>query len=74
MNAGTTVASVADMNDLILGKEKLMSRKWEKIKEGMALIFRIEAIENETFDAVLEYISPKGIEEDGAIQLEISCP
>ncbi len=29
------------------------------------------AIEGETFDATLEHIAPKGVEEDGAIQFEI---
>lgn len=72
MNAGTTVASVADMNDLIF-EGKVDESEVGKIKEGMALILRIGAIENETFDAVLEYISPKGIEEDGAIQFEIKA-
>ena len=34
---------------------------------------KIGAIEDETFEAVLEYISPKGVEEDGAIQFEIKA-
>lgn len=70
MNAGTTVASVADMGDLIF-EGKVDESEVGKIKEGMNLILKIGAIENETFDATLEYISPKGVEEDGAIQFEI---
>ena len=42
-----------------------------KIKPGMDLILKIGAIEDETFDATLEYISPKGVEDNGAIQFEI---
>lgn len=72
MNAGTTVASVADMTDLVF-EGKVDESEVGKIKEGMSLILRIGAIEDETFDAVLEYISPKGIEEDGAIQFEIKA-
>jgi HlyD family secretion protein len=72
MNEGTTVASVADMSDLVF-EGKVDESEVGKIKEGMNLIMRIGAIENETFDAVLEYISPKGIEEDGAIQFEIKA-
>ena len=72
MNEGTTVASVADMGDLVF-EGKVDESEVGKIKEGMNLIMRIGAIENETFDAVLEYISPKGIEEDGAIQFEIKA-
>jgi HlyD family secretion protein len=37
------------------------------------LILKIGAIESETFEAILEYISPKGVEEDGAIQFEIKA-
>jgi len=40
---------------------------------GMHLLMTIGAIENEVFDAFLEYISPKGIEEGGAIQFEIKA-
>lgn len=72
MNAGTTVAFVANMNDLVF-EGKVDESEVGKIKEGMALILRIGAIENETFDAVLEYISPKGVEEEGAIQFEIKA-
>ncbi len=72
MNDGTTVAAVADMSDLVF-KGKVDESEVGKIKEGMALILRIGAIENESFDAVLEYISPKGVEEDGAIQFEIKA-
>jgi len=44
-----------------------------KIKEGMELILSIGAIENEKFTAILEHISPKGVEENGAIQFEIKA-
>lgn len=72
MNAGTTVASIADMSDLVF-KGNVDESEVGKIKEGMPLILRIGAIEGETFDAVLEYISPKGVEEEGAIQFEIKA-
>ncbi len=72
MNEGTTVASVADMSDLVF-EGKVDESEVGKIKEGMDLILRIGAIENESFEAVLEYISPKGVEEDGAIQFEIKA-
>jgi len=42
-----------------------------KIKEGMPLRITIGAIENELFDAELEYISPKGVEQNGAIQFQV---
>lgn len=72
MNAGTTVTSIADMSDLVF-EGKVDESEVGKIKEGMALILKIGAIEDETFEAVLEYISPKGVEEEGAIQFEIKA-
>jgi HlyD family secretion protein len=69
-NEGTTIASVADMSSLIF-KGKVDESEVGKIKEGMDLILTIGAIENESFNAILEYISPKGVEENGAIQFEI---
>ena len=71
-NEGTTIATVADMNDLIF-EGKVDESEVGKIKEGMDLILTIGAIEDEEFDAVLEYVAPKGVEENGAIQFEIKA-
>ncbi len=71
-NEGTTIATVADMSDLIF-EGKVDESEVGKIKEGMDLILTIGAIENLNFNAVLEYISPKGVEENGAIQFEIKA-
>ncbi|MCH8555801.1 MAG: efflux RND transporter periplasmic adaptor subunit [Schleiferiaceae bacterium] len=69
-NDGTTVAVIANMNDMIF--EGLIDEsEVGKIKEGMDLLVSIGAIENETFPAQLEYIAPKGSEANGAIQFEI---
>ncbi|MEM7161372.1 MAG: efflux RND transporter periplasmic adaptor subunit [Bacteroidota bacterium] len=71
-NDGTTIASIANMKDLIfLGK--IDESEVEKLKPGMDLIVKIAAIEERTFNAKLEYIAPKGIEENGAIQFEIKA-
>ena len=71
-NDGTTIASVADMNDLIF-EGKIDESEVGKIREGMAISLTIGAIENTRFDALLEYISPKGVEENGAIQFLIKA-
>ncbi|MCK3683823.1 efflux RND transporter periplasmic adaptor subunit [Maribellus sp. YY47] len=71
-NAGTTIASVADMKDIIF-EGKVDETEVGKIKEGMPIELEIGAIDKEKFDAVLEYISPKGVEENGAIQFEIKA-
>ena len=71
-NAGTTIATVADMNDMIF-KGKIDETEVGKIRVGMPLILTIGAIDNARFDAVLTKIAPKGVEENGAIQFEIQA-
>jgi HlyD family secretion protein len=71
-NSGTTIAYVADMGEMIF-KGKVDETEVGKIKEGMKLLLSVGAIEKEKFDAELEYISPKGKEENGAIQFEIKA-
>ncbi|MEA3503929.1 MAG: efflux RND transporter periplasmic adaptor subunit [Bacteroidota bacterium] len=71
-NAGTTIASVADMSEMVF-EGKVDETEVGKIKEGMNLILTIGAIDQEEFVAVLEYISPKGVSENGAIQFEIKA-
>ena len=72
LNAGTTIATVADMGEMIF-KGKVDESDVAKIKPGMDLILSIGAIEEEKFDASLEYIAPKGVEEKGAVQFEIKA-
>ncbi|MEO1448567.1 MAG: efflux RND transporter periplasmic adaptor subunit, partial [Bacteroidota bacterium] len=69
-NDGTTIAIVANMDEMIF-EGKVDESEVGKIKTGMALLLTIGAIESETYTAMLEHISPKGIEENGAIQFEI---
>jgi HlyD family secretion protein len=71
-NDGTTVAIVANMGDMIF-KGKVDETEVGKIKKGMDLLLTIGALEEDTFTAVLEYIAPKGVEENGAIQFEIKA-
>ncbi len=69
-NEGTTIGIVADMREMIF-EGKVDESEVGKLRPGMALLLTIGAIESETFDAVLEHIAPKGVEENGAIQFEI---
>jgi HlyD family secretion protein len=71
-NDGTTVAIVADMGEMIF-QGKVDETEVGKINQGMNLQLTIGAIEDVKFDANLEYISPKGVEENGAIQFEIKA-
>lgn len=69
-NEGTTIAALADVNRMIF-EGKVDESEVGKIKEGFPLEITVGAIENATFDAVLDYIAPKGKLENGAIQFEI---
>lgn len=71
-NAGTTIAYVADMNEMIF-EGKVDESEVAKLKLGMDLILNIGAIDNQKFKAKLEYIAPKGVEEQGAIQFLIKA-
>ena len=69
-NDGTAIATVADMGEMIF-KGNIDETEVGKIREGMNLILTIGAIDQQNFHATLEHISPKGVEENGAIQFEI---
>ncbi|MEM1340482.1 MAG: efflux RND transporter periplasmic adaptor subunit [Bacteroidota bacterium] len=69
-NEGTTIAAVADVEKMIF-EGKVDESEVGKIKENLPLEITVGAIENRVFDAVLDYIAPKGVEENGAIQFEI---
>jgi HlyD family secretion protein len=70
-NAGTTIALVADMNDMIFDGQ-VDESEVGKIKEGMILRIKIGALDGQ-FDGKLEYIAPKGKEVEGAIQFQIKA-
>jgi HlyD family secretion protein len=71
-NAGTTVAVIADMDDMIFDG-RVDESEVAKIKEGMKLAIKVGAIEKDKLEGVLEYIAPKGKEIDGSIQFEIKA-
>lgn len=71
-NPGTTVAVIADMDDMIFDG-RVDEAEVAKIKEGMKLAIKVGAIEKDKLDGTLEYIAPKGKEIDGAIQFEIKA-
>jgi len=69
-NEGTSIASLADVKKMIF-EGKVDESEIGKIKEGLPLEITIGAIEDTKFDAVLDYIAPKGVAENGAIQFPI---
>lgn len=69
-NEGTTIASVANMGEMIF-EGKLDESEVGEVHEGMDIVLTIGAIDKGSFNAKLEYIAPKGLTENGAIQFLI---
>ncbi|MTI32689.1 efflux RND transporter periplasmic adaptor subunit [Xanthovirga aplysinae] len=69
-NEGTTICSIANMESMIF-EGKVDESEVGKLEEGLELLLTIGAIEGETFKANLEYISPKGIDDQGAIKFDV---
>lgn len=71
-NEGTTIATVADMGDMIF-QGRVDESEVGKLRTGMTLLLTIGAVEGHRPEATLEHIAPKGVEKDGAIQFEIKA-
>lgn len=71
-NDGTTIASVANMNDLIF-RGNIDETEVGQLFSGMPMKITIGALQDLKFDASLEYISPKAVESNGANQFEIKA-
>ena len=71
-NDGTTIATVADMSDLIF-RGNVDETEVGRIREGIPVKITLGALQNMKFDASLEYISPKSVENNGANQFEIKA-
>lgn len=70
MNDGTTVATLADMNKLIF-KGKMDETEVGRLHVGMPMEISIGALPDYKSTAVIEYISPKATEENGANSFEV---
>ena len=71
-NDGTTIASVANMNDLIF-RGNIDETEVGQLVNDMPMKITIGALQDLKFDAALEYISPKAVESNGANQFEIKA-
>jgi HlyD family secretion protein len=71
-NAGTTIATIADMNKMIF-EGKVDESEVGKIEEGKAIKVILGAINEKEFPAKLTFVAPKGIEENGAVQFIIKA-
>lgn len=71
-NDGTTVASIADLSDMLF-VGKIDETEVGRLSAGMPIEITIGAIQDRKIPAILEYISPKGVEESGAILFEMKA-
>lgn len=71
-NDGTTIATVADMNNLIF-KGNVDETEVGQLAVGMPMTISIGAMPEEHPSAVIEYISPKGTSANGANTFEIKA-
>jgi len=69
-NAGTTIATVADLNKMIF-EGKVDEAEVAKLVIGMPLKVTLGAVQDKEFDAQLKFIAPKGNEEQGTVQFKI---
>lgn len=69
-NEGTTIASVADMKDMIF-QGRVDESEIGKVTEGMPVSISVGALERTRFQGALEYISPKGVDNEGTIEFEV---
>ena len=72
MNDGTTVATVADMSDLIFNGS-IDETEVGALHEGMPMSITLGALPDYRSEAFLEYISPKAVEKNGSNQFEIKA-
>lgn len=71
-NAGTTIATIADLNKMIF-EGKVDEAEVGKLRVGMPLEVNLGAIEDQALEAQLKFIAPKGNEEQGAVQFIIEA-
>ena len=71
-NDGTTIATVANMNDLIF-RGNIDETEVGQLVNGMNMKITVGALQDLKFDAALEYISPKAVESNGTNQFEIKA-
>ena len=69
-NAGTTIATIADLNKMIF-EGKVDEADVAKLIIGMPLKVSLGAVQDKEFDAQLKFIAPKGNEEQGTVQFKI---
>jgi HlyD family secretion protein len=71
-NAGTTIASIADMSKMMF-EGQVDEADVGKLKAGSEILVSLGAIDEKKFPAKLNFIAPKGTELGGAVQFKIKA-
>ncbi|MGB0837664.1 MAG: efflux RND transporter periplasmic adaptor subunit [Flavobacteriaceae bacterium] len=71
-NDGTTIATIADMSQMIF-EGQVDEAEVGKLLKGTVLEVSLGAIDEKKFPAKLNFIAPKGTEEGGAVQFKIKA-
>ncbi len=72
MNAGTTIATLADITNMIF-EGNVDEAEVGKLKEGMSIKITVGALAGQSFDAILYFISPLGVDDNGTVKFEIKA-
>ena len=71
-NAGTTIATVADMSKMIF-EGQVDEAEVGKLEEGSEIKVILGALGEEEFNSKLTFVAPKGVEFNGAVQFTIKA-
>jgi HlyD family secretion protein len=71
-NDGTTIASIADMGNLVF-EGQLDESEIGKVRPGMELIISVAALSEARLPARLDFIAPKGVVNQGSVQFQIKA-
>lgn len=71
-NEGTTIISIADLRDLLFVGD-VNESDVNKVHPGDEVVIHIGALPNQSYSAVIEYVSPKGVEKSGTILFEVKA-
>ncbi len=71
-NAGTTIATIADLNKMIF-EGKVDEAEVAKLKIGTPLKISLGAVDDQELKAVLRFIAPKGTEDQGTVQFKVEA-
>lgn len=72
LNAGTTIATLADVSNMIF-EGNVDEAEVGKLKEGMPITITIGALKGQSFKAILYFISPLGVDDNGTVKFEIKA-